>query len=104
MSKKNIYIGNRYVPKIMGAWDNTKQTPYESLSIVTWGEASYTSIKNVPVGIDITNTSYWVVTGNYNGQVEIYRQEVVNYKNETDAQIQDILNGIPDINIDGGIF
>jgi hypothetical protein len=29
----------------------------------------------VPIGIDITNTDYWALTGNYNAQVEAYRQE-----------------------------
>lgn len=81
---KNIYVGNRYVPKVVGVWDNTKNTPYESLSIVLWAENSYTSKKNVPIGIDITNTDYWVVTGNYNGQVELYRQEVSRYASEVE--------------------
>lgn len=72
----NVYRGRRYVPKIMGTWDNTKQTPYEPLSIVQWGECSYTSKIDVPVGIDILNNKYWVCTGNYNAQVELYRQEV----------------------------
>lgn len=89
---KNIYVGNRYVPKVVGVWDSSKNTPYESLSIVLWAENSYTSKKNVPVGIDITNTDYWVVTGNYNGQVELYRQEVANYVSEVEDVIIDVAN------------
>ena len=70
---RNIYVGHRYVPKIFGEWDN--QNEYEGLSIVTHQGASYTSKKRVPVGIDILNDEFWVVTGNYNAQVEEYRKE-----------------------------
>lgn len=70
---KNIYKGNRYVPLIMGVWDNKRE--YEPLSIVLWEGNSHTSKKYVPIGIDINNTEFWVVSGNYNAQVEKYRQE-----------------------------
>ena len=72
----NRYIGMRYVPKIIGQHD--PQIAYEALSIVTYNGNSYTSKQNVPPGTEITNTDYWVVTGNYNAQVEQYRTEVVN--------------------------
>lgn len=82
MTKK--YIGKRYVPKVMGEWNIL--TPYESLCVVTHNGASYTSKKDVPVGIDITNEKYWVLTGNYNAQVEGYRQEV----QEVSSQLAEI--------------
>lgn len=78
IEKRNIYKGQRYVPKVTGLWNNLLE--YEGLSIVTWEGTSYTSKKRVPAGIDITNEEYWVVTGNYNAQVEGYRQEVRDYK------------------------
>ena len=71
---RNVYVGHRYVPKIFGEWD--KKNQYEGLSIVTHQGNSYTSKKRVPVGIDILNEEFWVVTGNYNAQVEGYREEV----------------------------
>ena len=77
---RNIYVGHRYVPKIMGEWD--KKNDYEGLSIVTHQGASYTSKKRVPVGIDIFNDEFWVVTGNYNAQVEQYRQDVQRVKSD----------------------
>ena len=80
LSGKNVYVGHRYVPKIFGEWDNTQI--YEPLSIVQYQGASYTSRQYVPVGIEITNEDFWVVTGNYNAQVEQYRQEVRNFKND----------------------
>lgn len=75
IENKNIYVGNRYVPKIMGEWN--KQETYEGLSIVTLEGTSYTSKKGVPIGIDLSNEEYWVVTGNYNAQIENYRNETV---------------------------
>ena len=70
------YIGARYVPKFANpiAWDSANS--YEALTIVTYNGTSYTSKKSVPAGTAITNTEYWVATGNYNAQVELYRQEV----------------------------
>ena len=78
------YVGARYVPKFADpiAWDMNRT--YESLTIVTYLNDSYTSKKNVPVGIPISNTEYWVNTGNYNAQVEQYRQEVVEYKEDVE--------------------
>jgi hypothetical protein len=74
------YIGSRYVP-ILGRkgddsieWDNSGT--YEPLTIVLYQGNSYTSRQFVPVGIEITNQDYWANTGNYNPQIEQYRQEV----------------------------
>lgn len=73
------YIGARYVP-ILGRkgeesaiWDNSE--PYEPLTIVLHNGNSYTSRQFVPAGIEITNNEFWALTGNYNAQVEAYRQE-----------------------------
>jgi len=89
---RNVYVGHRYVPKIMGEWDNSND--YEGLSIVTYKGSSYTSKKRVPVGIDISNEEYWVVTGNYDSQVENYRQEVRLF----DGRITDNTDAIEDTN------
>lgn len=77
------YIGARYVP-IFGRkgetsieWNNT--APYEPLTIVLHQGNSYTSRQYVPVGIDIRNEDFWANTGNYNAQVEQYRQDVLRY-------------------------
>lgn len=72
------YVGARYVPKLMGEWNKALQ--YEALSIVTHLGNSFTSKVPVPVNIDITNTDYWVNTGNYNAQVEAYRTETAQLK------------------------
>jgi len=72
------YIGARYVPLFAepAEWDNTKT--YEPLTIVLHNGNSYTSRQYVPAGIDITNTSFWMLTGNYNAQIEAYRKETLN--------------------------
>lgn len=98
--RKNTYIGARYVPKFSDTpgseWDNSIQ--YEPLTIVLYQGNSYTSKTFVPVGIDIENATYWAETGNYNSQVEQYRQDVLNYKNIVDSYI-DTLQNKPFINI-----
>ena len=77
--KHTHYIGARYVP-IFGRknektmeWDN--KAPYDPLTIVLHEGNSYTSRQYVPTGIDITNTDFWAQTGNYNAQIEQYREE-----------------------------
>ena len=74
------YVGARYVP-IFGrrgeasiVWDNT--APYEPLTIVLYQGNSFTSRQYVPEGVEITNEEFWAETGNYNAQIEQYRQEV----------------------------
>lgn len=80
-----VYTGARYVPIFKGQWNDTLE--YEPLSIVQYEGNSYTSKQHVPIGIAITNEDFWAITGNYNAQVEAYRQEVRAYDNRiTDAQ------------------
>lgn len=93
------YIGARYVPIFADPIEWNDQRTYEPLTIVTYMGASYTSKKNVPVGIQPTNTEYWVITGNYNAQVEEYRQEVVEQQervNENALKLTDVLVTIGD--------
>ena len=65
------YVGARYVPKFSdlngGNWDN--QYSYEPLEIVKNGNDYYTAKIPVPPGIDISDTTYWALTGNYNGAI-----------------------------------
>lgn len=86
------YIGSRYVPVFADPtqWDNTRV--YEPLTIVLYGGDSYTSKQFVPAGIAITNTNYWAVTGNYNAQIEQYRNET-RAANETASNAVTIANG-----------
>lgn len=78
---KSEWTGWRYAPMLYndgkGGSEWNKNINYERLIIVTHEGNSYTSRKDVPVGIDITNNDYWCCTGNYNSQVENYRQTVL---------------------------
>ena len=70
------YIGARYVPKFADPIQWSNENTYEPLTIVLNEGNSYTSKQFVPVGIDISNEDFWALTGNYNAQIEQYRQEV----------------------------
>ena len=73
------YVGARYVPVFADPLEWSSTQGYESLTVVLHEGNSYTSRQSVPVGIDIDNTAYWAETGNYNAQIEAYRQEVLAY-------------------------
>lgn len=88
MATYNTYIGARYVPLIMGAYDAAQA--YEPLSIVLYEGASYTSKQAVPAGVAPTNDEYWALTGNYNAQVEQYRTEVNEYKQQVTDAVQTV--------------
>lgn len=85
MAYTTQYIGSRYVPLFAepAEWDSTRT--YEPLTIVMHDGNSYTSRQYVPVGIEITNEKFWALTGNYNAQVEQYRQDVVRYSTQLNA-------------------
>jgi hypothetical protein len=88
------YVGARYVPKVMGEWNKALQ--YEALSIVTYEGNSFTSKVPVPANVDISNKTYWVNTGNYNAQVEAYRQQTAQLENRLNSEIIDRKNDTKD--------
>ena len=73
------YVGARYVPLFAEPLEWDKNTAYEPLTIVYNNGNSYTSRQHVPTGIEIDNETYWALTGNYNAQIEQYREEVKQY-------------------------
>lgn len=73
------YVGARYVPLFANPAQWSSEREYEPLTIVLYQGNSFTSMQYVPVGIDITNEEFWAQTGNYNAQIEQYRQEVREY-------------------------
>ena len=82
------YVGARYVPKLASPVEWAANTSYEALTIVTFNNASYTSKVPVPptVGNPADNPDYWALTGNYNAQVEQYRQETETVSNRLTAE------------------
>ena len=83
------YVGARYVPKLASPVEWASNTSYEALTIVTFNNASYTSKVPVPptVGNPADNPDYWALTGNYNAQVEQYRQETETVSNNLTTEI-----------------
>ena len=83
------YVGARYVPKFANPVAWAPSTSYEALTIVTFNNASYTSKIPVPptVGNPANNPQYWALTGNYNAQVEQYRQETETVSNSLTTEI-----------------
>ena len=84
------YIGARYVPVFANPpeWNDTRG--YEPLTIVLHQGNSFTSTQYVPTGIDITNTEYWLETGNWNAQIEAYREEVLRFDGRITQNADDI--------------
>lgn len=68
------YIGARYVPLPMGAWDATIR--YEPLSIVTYGNSSYISRTTVPAGTTPANTEYWMLNFEPGGIISDVEEKV----------------------------
>ena len=81
------YVGARYVPVFADPIEWNDQKTYEPLTIVTYMGSSYTSRKRVPAGVRPTDNVYWAITGNYNAQVEQYRQVV--------ESLREVVEGIP---------
>lgn len=99
------YIGARYVPIFVGTWDNTQS--YEPLSIVQYQGNSYTSRQYVPAGVAIANDAYWAETGNFNAQIEAYRQEVMQYDeriSENTVNLEALTGTVSELEADFGDF
>lgn len=79
----NIYVGARYIPRIMGEYDN--ETAYEALDIVTSGGVGYISRQPVPAGTAVTNKTYWAMWGSGNAAIDALTQRVATNENDITA-------------------
>lgn len=69
-----------------------KASTYDSLTVV-WDDAthaSYASKRPVPQNIELTNEFYWFRTADLDAQVEMYRQEVMEFDGRITANAQAI--------------
>lgn len=75
------FVGKRVVPDHVGLWSQDKV--YEPLMIVLNGATgdSYISRRAVPVGISLSDESYWSLCAHYSAQMRKLEQDV-----ETDVQ------------------
>lgn len=118
-----VYKGLRYVPLFSDPIEWNSANSYEALTIVIHEGNSYTSKQAVPVGVDISNETFWALTGNYNAQVEQYRQEVAELDNEVNVinnslrsiwytvdntmsvnEIQNVLNNFKNVKFASGVY
>lgn len=76
----NIYVGARYIPRIMGEYNN--ETAYEALDIVTSGGVGYISRQPVPAGTAVTNKEYWAMWGSGNAIFDALTQRVSTNEND----------------------
>jgi hypothetical protein len=82
------YIGARYAPQFMGAWD--KSSEYAALSVVYTNDQSYVSRKTVPANTEITNTEFWIKSADWNAQVTQYNQNVERYQENVERYNQNV--------------
>ena len=82
------YIGARYAPQFMGAWD--KASEYAALSVVYTNDQSYVSRKTVPANTEITNTEFWIKSADWNAQVTQYNQNVEQYNQNVERYNQNV--------------
>lgn len=79
----NIYVGARYIPRIMGEYNN--ETAYEALDIVTSGGVGYISRQPVPAGTAVTNKEYWAMWGSGNVAIDSLTQRVATNESDISA-------------------
>lgn len=79
----NIYVGARYIPRIMGEYNN--ETAYEALDIVTSDGVGYISRQPVPAGTAVTNKEYWAMWGSGNAAIDSLTQRVATNENDISA-------------------
>ena len=95
---KNRYVGARYVPKFYNSKNDdcewNKNDEYEPLIIVCHEGNSYTSKTYVPKGIEINNKNYWINTGNFNAQLEGYKQNIEKCILNTEKTLSEFNNNL----------
>lgn len=84
------YIGSRYIPLFPDDPQWSSSNTYEPLTVVQYQGSSYVSRQYVPVGIQISNTDYWVLWADFNSQIEQYRREVQAFDGRITANTDDI--------------
>ena len=82
------YVGKRIIPRHAGAWDKTKS--YEPLTIVLAPNGdSYTSCRDVPAGVELSNPDYWSLAGRFNAQLKETYDKMTEDMSETLRQMNE---------------
>lgn len=77
-------------------WDS--ENAYETLTVVLYQGDSYISKQAVPTGINISDEEYWVHAGDFNAQLEAYRQEAIRALQDAESAQNSADNAQNDIN------
>ncbi len=75
----NTFKGARYVPKFADPIEWSAENSYEAIESVQHNGFTYLSKQPVPVGVEITNTEFWLEWADPNAQMEQLRQDVAQY-------------------------
>lgn len=95
MKPQNIYVGARYVPRLMGEWNN--ETAYEAIDLVTSNGVGYVSRKPVPAGTPVTNTEYWAYWSSGDVAVDELTNRVVSLETTSqqhETEIETLKNNV----------
>lgn len=91
------YVGARYVPKFMGAYDNTQA--YENLCVVDNGMGtSYISKKPTPAGTPLTDTDYWAIYGSVSGAIINLQNQIGDLTDLTTRDKTNLVGAINEVN------
>ena len=71
----NTFKGARYVPKFADPIKWSAENSYEAIESVQHNGFTYLSKQPVPVGVEITNTEFWLEWADPNAQMEQLRQQ-----------------------------
>lgn len=94
------YVGARYVPKMFNQNGSNEWVPgiqYESLTVVSYLNNSYTSVQNVPanIGAPNENPEYWTNIGLYGEKFDALANEIATANttaNQANANAQTAIN------------
>lgn len=89
----NVYVGERYVPIVAGAWKS--KTAYEKLTIVTYRGSGYISKKHVPPNVLPTDPSYWALMYQGTGTGDVVTWDDILGKPESYPSSWEQISNIP---------
>lgn len=77
----HTYIGARYVPRFVGAYDATQS--YEAMDVVDNGSGtSYIAKVPTPAGTPLTDTDYWFMYGASSGAIVALQNDMITAQND----------------------
>lgn len=85
------YVGMRYIPKFVDDWSDENE--YEPLVIVEHNDTLYISKQYVPVGVALTDKTFWL---HYTGDFDIAPGSVTEEMLSPDIRMVPISNAVID--------